>query len=111
MITEVVDEAAHGHGRFLVIEGDAGIGKTRLLEHARTLAAERGLRVLSARGSELESEFAFGIVRQLFEAQVAAPPERVALLSGSAAGQPRSSTAPSSRSVEPSCRSCMACTG
>jgi hypothetical protein len=86
VITEVLDEAVHGHGRFLVIEGDAGIGKTRLLEYARTLAAERGLRVLSARGSELESEFAFGIVRQLFEAQVAAPPERVALLSGSAAG-------------------------
>jgi tetratricopeptide (TPR) repeat protein len=86
VITEVVEEAAHGHGRFLVIEGDAGIGKTRLLEHARTLAAERELRVLSARGSELESEFAFGIVRQLFEVQVAAPPERVALLSGSAAG-------------------------
>jgi DNA-binding CsgD family transcriptional regulator len=86
VITEVVDDAVHGHGRFLVIEGDAGIGKTRLLEHARTLAAERGLRVLSARGSELESEFAFGIVRQLFEAQVASPPDRVALLSGSAAG-------------------------
>src|SRR5437763_1255636 len=44
------------------------------------------MQVLSARGGELEGEFAFGIVRQLFEAQLAAvtPNARAELLVGAA---------------------------
>ena len=63
----VIGEAAGGLGRVVILEGDAGIGKTRLLAEARRLAGEADVRVLSARGSELEREFAFGVVRQLFE--------------------------------------------
>jgi hypothetical protein len=48
-----------------LIEGPAGIGKTRLLGELKQGASERGLRILSARGSELEREFPFGVVRQL----------------------------------------------
>ena len=55
------------HGGVVVVEGEAGIGKTSLLEIARVRAAEDGMQVLAARGSELEQEFAFGVVRQLFE--------------------------------------------
>src|ERR1700751_2818057 len=51
----------------LLLEGRAGIGKTSLTEVACTRAAELGYEVLRARGSELESGFAFGVVRQLFE--------------------------------------------
>jgi len=54
-----------GRGAVVVIEGAAGVGKTWLLRHARSLAT--GMRVLSASGSELEHEFGFGVVRQLFE--------------------------------------------
>jgi hypothetical protein len=43
------------------------------------------MRVLSARGSELEGEFAFRVVRQLFEAELVAPDHREALLAGAAA--------------------------
>ncbi|HTE63131.1 MAG TPA: AAA family ATPase, partial [Solirubrobacteraceae bacterium] len=43
----------------------------------------RPLRVLAARASELEREFAFGVVRQLFEAEVAARPDDA--LAGAAA--------------------------
>jgi DNA-binding CsgD family transcriptional regulator len=59
--------ASEGAGRLVVLEGTAGIGKSRLLGEARSIAAERGFRVLAARGGEFEVEFAYGIVRQLFE--------------------------------------------
>ena len=73
-------------GRLLAIEGPAGIGKTRLLAETRARAAHAGLRVLTARGSELEVEFPFGVVRQLFEPLLAAaqPDERAELLAGAA---------------------------
>ena len=52
----------------MVIGGPAGIGKTALLQAACGMAEQAGVRVLRARGSDLEQEFAFGVVRQLFEA-------------------------------------------
>ena len=54
-------------GGALVIEGAAGMGKSRLLEEARARASDLGLRVLHARATELERGFPFGVVRQLFE--------------------------------------------
>jgi DNA-binding CsgD family transcriptional regulator len=79
-----VERAVAGEGRLLVVEGPAGIGKSRLLAAARR-RAEGSMRVLSARGSELEAEFAFGVVRQLFESELTAPERREALLAGAAA--------------------------
>ena len=78
--------ARAGDGRLVVVEGSAGIGKTRLLAEVRALAQADELEVLSARGGELEGEFAFGIVRQLFEAPLAAASAelRAELLSGAA---------------------------
>src|SRR4051794_37330760 len=58
--------ARHG-GEALVIEGAAGMGKSRLLEEARVRASELGIRVLNARATELERRFPFGVMRQLFE--------------------------------------------
>ena len=57
----------------MLIEGPAGIGKSGLLAGLRERAGGR-LRVLAARASELEREFGFGVVRQLFEAAVAERP-------------------------------------
>lgn len=54
-------------GLTLVIEGAAGMGKSRLLREARERASARGLRVLDARGTELEQAFPYGVVLQLFE--------------------------------------------
>jgi ATP/maltotriose-dependent transcriptional regulator MalT len=59
-------EAVGGEGRLALVEGPAGIGKSRLLAELRSAAAEEDVRVLTARGSELEREFPFGVVRQLF---------------------------------------------
>ena len=62
-------------------EGQAGVGKTELLRAAGELGEAEGLRVLRARGSELDRAFAFGVVRQLLEREVADDPE---LLTGGA---------------------------
>ncbi len=85
---EALADAARGDdGRFVVIEGTVGIGKTRLLAEARAIAGSMGMRVLAARGGEFEGEFAYGIVRQLFEPLLASanPDLRAKLLSGPAA--------------------------
>jgi DNA-binding CsgD family transcriptional regulator len=82
----LADAARSGAGRFVVIEGSAGIGKTRLLAEARAIGGSEGMRVLAARGGEFEGEFAYGVVRQLFEPLLAsaAPDLRAELLSGPA---------------------------
>src|SRR6266550_8764591 len=70
-IESVLAAARSGLGTFAVVEGPAGIGKTALLAAARTAAADGGMRVLRSRGTELERDFAFGVVRQLFEPPLA----------------------------------------
>ena len=79
-------DALAGAGRFAVIEGPAGIGKSSLLAEGRAGAADAGLSVLSARGTEIERAFSFGIVRQLFETLLAQAEasERARLLEGAA---------------------------
>lgn len=64
-ISEALEETSGG-GRVLLIEGVAGIGKTALIGELEGRAGLAGHRVLRARGSEMEREFGFGIVRQLF---------------------------------------------
>ena len=76
--------AANGEGSLVLVEGPAGIGKSRLLAEFRRRARGR-VTVLSARGSELEQDFAFGVVRQLLEAETVTPERRDQLLRGAAA--------------------------
>jgi predicted ATPase len=51
----------------VLLEGPAGIGKTRLLTEARDQARSAGFRVVAARDSEFERKVAYGVVRQLFD--------------------------------------------
>ena len=83
---------------FVVLEGRAGIGKTRLVQAARDAAADAGLQVLFARGAELEQDFGYGVVRQLFEPVLATATEaeRADLLAGPPRSPSASSTSPSS---------------
>src|SRR6266545_4484134 len=111
-IESALAEARTGRGTFVVIEGPAGIGKTALLAAARTAAADGGMRVLRSRGTELERDFAFGVVRQLFEPPLAEASEleRADLLQGAAGvaagllGLPGAAAAdgPPSSGVDPS---------
>jgi DNA-binding CsgD family transcriptional regulator len=66
------------------IEGPAGIGKSCLLAETRRIAASDGITVLAARGSELEREFPYGVVRQLFEPSLTDPELRVRGFAGAA---------------------------
>src|SRR5919198_1095444 len=84
-LAALLDAAPAGEGRVAWIEGPAGIGKSALLAEARRHAAGLDTRVLAARGSELEREFPFGVVRQLFEALLADPAARERALGGAAA--------------------------
>jgi DNA-binding CsgD family transcriptional regulator len=74
-------------GGVLAIEGPAGIGKSRLLIEARSRAQQRGLQILTARATELEQGYPFGVVRQLFERALLEADEEVRerWLSGAAA--------------------------
>ena len=69
----LLGDALAGEGRTALIEGPAGVGKTRLLAEVRRRAESAGARVLSARGSDLERDFPFGVVRQLLEGLLADP--------------------------------------
>nr|QLK00688.1 AAA family ATPase [Micromonospora carbonacea] len=78
--------ATRGRGSLVAVVGPAGIGKSTLLGAARARASATGCRVLTARGSQLEQNFAFGVVRQLVEPVLmgADTAERVRLLRGAA---------------------------
>jgi len=84
-LERVLAGARRGEGAAAIVEGPAGIGKSRLLIAAA--AAAEDLEVLRARGSELERDFPFGVVRQLFEPVLfgAAEDERERLLAGAGA--------------------------
>ncbi len=73
-IARALADAAAGTGRLLLIEGPAGIGKSSLLDDTAAAATDLGIGVLRARAGELEREFAFGLVGQLFEPDASPPP-------------------------------------
>lgn len=98
----VLDSAAAGNGRALLIAGHPGMGKTRLHEATLDEARARGLHVLRASGSELEQNLAFGVAGQLLRSLLSdlpatqrtvlmeQAPSRVRALEGTADQDPES---------------------
>jgi DNA-binding NarL/FixJ family response regulator len=82
-IEDFLDRGGDG-GASLLIEGPPGVGKTSLMRRLGGRAGERGIRVLGARGSEIDRDFGFGIVRQLFGEPLRrmAADERASLFAG-----------------------------
>lgn len=61
-IAALVRSTAQGQGRCLLLEGEAGIGKSRLVGEALAAADRHGMVVLRARAEELDSRRPFGAI-------------------------------------------------
>ena len=85
VLEDLLQRALEGEPGLALIEGPAGIGKSRLLAATREAADAAGFRVLAARGSDLERELPFGVVRQLFDPVLVDPATRARWLTGPAA--------------------------
>ena len=70
-ISRCVRAAGAGEGCALMLEGPAGIGKTALLNAACDEARRAGMATLTARAGELETGLPWGVVRSLFEPELA----------------------------------------
>src|SRR6516225_8311259 len=80
VLSEVLDSAAAGRLAVALIEGEAGIGKTRLLEDVLENARARGMLVAAGRAEELERNRPFGLLAGAFECITSSPdPRRAAI--------------------------------
>jgi hypothetical protein len=70
-ISSLIASARHGRGGVLVVEGSAGIGKSRLMAEAQMLAEAAGMRALSGQAFEYQQTMPFFA---LFTATVYADP-------------------------------------
>ncbi|MGA2011941.1 MAG: AAA family ATPase [Solirubrobacteraceae bacterium] len=80
----LLDAVSAGDGAVVLLHGAAGFGKTALLAEATRRAHDRDFLVLRAGGAQLEREYAFGVVRDLFAAVVAPGRSHGDLLEGAA---------------------------
>lgn len=61
-----VDKVQAGHSRMMIIEGEAGIGKSRLVAASVRLMQEQGLTVWSSKGRSIEQETPYHAWRDIF---------------------------------------------
>ena len=89
--TAILDSAlarvASGRPAIVLIDGEAGIGKTRLLQDALDKARDRGMQVAAGRAGELERTRPFGLVAGMLGCVRSSPdPRRAAIAELLAAG-------------------------
>ncbi|MCA1835994.1 MAG: ATP-binding protein, partial [Actinobacteria bacterium] len=60
-LRRLLHSTSHGAGEAAVVQGEAGIGKTRLLVEITTQAAEEGFQVLSGATDELSRDRPFAV--------------------------------------------------
>jgi DNA-binding NarL/FixJ family response regulator len=70
-IEAALDAVAQGESRFIAVEGEAGIGKTRLLAEIAALAEGRGATVLRGSAAEFERDMPFSVWVDALDAFVA----------------------------------------
>ena len=58
----LLDGATVGRGRTVLLEGEAGIGKSRLVGEMLAHAGDAGFRIASGRAAELEQTRPFGVL-------------------------------------------------
>ena len=65
MLDQLLAAVRGGESRALVLQGEAGVGKTALLEYLSGRASDAGCQVVSAAGVQSEMELAFASLHQL----------------------------------------------
>jgi predicted ATPase len=73
---DAVRQVASGHPAVVLVEGEAGIGKTRLLTETLTGARARGLQVVAGQAQELERTRPFGILADALACTPTSPDPR-----------------------------------
>ena len=80
VLGDAVDRVVSGRPAVVLIEGEAGIGKTRLLAGVLEDARGRGIQVVAGRAEELERTRPFGLVAAAFGCVRSSPdPQRAAI--------------------------------
>jgi DNA-binding CsgD family transcriptional regulator len=64
-VEQLLGEAKAGNSGALVVRGEAGIGKTALLEHLRASAEALGFRIETSTGIEAETQFPYAGLHQM----------------------------------------------
>ena len=80
VLAEALDLVASGQPAVVLIEGEAGIGKTRLLDETLQDARGRGMQVAAARAEELEGTRPFGLISGAFGCSRSSPDPRLAAI-------------------------------
>src|SRR5689334_13643879 len=78
-LESLLDDAVAGRGAALVLRGEAGIGKSALLERTVAAGRERGLRVLTVTGVQAEVQIPYAGLDLLVRGVTAESPYRRAL--------------------------------
>jgi DNA-binding SARP family transcriptional activator len=73
LLSGVLQRVMDGRGQVVLVCGEPGIGKTRLLEELASLAAARGARVLTGCCYELEQNMAYAPVVEMLRSLLTAP--------------------------------------
>ena len=71
LLEGLLSRASDGDASFVVVSGEAGIGKTRLLEELAEIAVGQGCLTLVGRASEFDQELPFGFIADAFDAYLA----------------------------------------
>jgi DNA-binding CsgD family transcriptional regulator len=79
-LVDALGRAAGGRPAIVVVEGEAGIGKTRLLAEALDAARARGLEVVAGRGQDLERTRPFGLLADGFGCSRSSPDQQRAAI-------------------------------
>ena len=101
---EALDRVAAGGPAIVLVEGEAGIGKTRLLAKALEDTAGRGMRVAAGRAEELERTRPFGVLAAAFECTRSSPDPRRAAIAGLLASQDAGELGPITVTSDPGLR-------
>jgi len=104
VLGEAVDRVAAGGPAIVMVEGEAGIGKTRLLAAVLDDATGRGMQVAAGQAEELERNRPFGVLAAAFGCTRSSPdPRRAAiaeLLAAPVAGEQRPITVTSDSGLQ-----------